>query len=45
MKTHFTVLIRNFAAFFTVTAGLASSFVWQPLGESNSSYLDENQMS
>ena len=48
MKVHFTVLYRNIAAFFTVAVGqmpLWLCLVWQPLGESNSSCLDENQMS
>ena len=37
MKHHFTDRHKILSALFT--------FKWQPLGESNSSCLDENQMS
>lgn len=39
MKVHFIVFQAVFSAFFMHQP------VWQPLAESNRSYLDENQMS
>ena len=47
MKVHFTVFHSILIAFFiTAPCALSTKHAhWQPLAESNRSYLDENQMS